>query len=115
VLASVVEVDKVRGSYVDPAKGKMTVAEAWERFESGALRSYKESTQATNRFHFRTYVLPVLGARWLNTVEREDVERLIHDMEEQVQASGRKLKAGGFGTREKTPWAIQRLPQRDGC
>jgi integrase len=104
-----VEVDKVRGSYVDPAKGKITVAEAWKRFESGPLRSYKESTQASHRFHFRTYVLPAFGASRLNTVEREDVECLIHDMEEKTRASGRKLKAGGFGTREKTLRALQRF------
>jgi len=104
-----VEVDKVRGSYVDPAKGKMTVAEAWERFEAGPLRSYKESTQASHRFHFRTYVIPAVGARRLNTVEKEDVERLMHDMEEQAQALGRKFKAGGFGTREKTLRALQRF------
>jgi integrase len=104
-----VEADMARGSYVDPAKGKITVAEAWERFEAGPLRSYKESTQASARFHFRTYVLPALGARRLNAVEKEDVERLMHDMEEKVRASGRKLKAGGFGTREKTLRALQRF------
>jgi integrase len=104
-----VEVDKVRGSYVDPARGKITVSEAWERFEAGPLRSYKESTQASHRFHFRTYVLPALGASRLNSVEKEDVERLIHDMEEKARASGRKLKAGGFGTREKTLRALQRF------
>jgi integrase len=104
-----VEVDKVRGSYVDPAKGKITVTEAWECFEAGPLRSYKESTQASHRFHFRTYVLPALGASRLNSVDKEDVERLIHDMEEKARASGRKLKAGGFGTREKTLRALQRF------
>jgi len=36
------------------------------------LRSDKENTQASHRFHFRTYVLPVLGARRLNTVEKEE-------------------------------------------
>lgn len=104
-----VEADKARGSYVDPAKGKITVADAWERFEAGPLRSYKESTQASHRFHFRTYVFPALGDCRLNSVEKEDVERLMHDMEEKGRASGRKLKAGGYGTREKTLRALQRL------
>jgi integrase len=104
-----VESDKARGSYVDPAKGKMTVRDAWERFEAGPLRSYKESTQASHRFHFRTYVLPALGDYRLNAVEKEDVERLIHDMEEDARSSGRKLKAGGYGTREKALRALQRF------
>jgi integrase len=104
-----VESDKARGSYVDPAKGKMTVRDAWERFEAGPLRSYKESTQASHRFHFRTYVFPVIGDYRLNAVEKEDVERLMHDMQEEAQASGRKLKAGGYGTREKTLRALQRF------
>lgn len=104
-----VEADKARGSYIDPAKGKMTVRDAWERFEAGPLRSYKESTQASHRFHFRTYVLPALDDYRLNAVEKEDVERLMHDMEEDARASGRKLKAGGYGTREKTLRALQRF------
>jgi integrase len=104
-----VEVDKVRGSYVDPAKGKITVADAWGRFEAGPLRSYKESTQASHRFHFRRYVLPALGDCRLNSVEKEDVERLMHDMDEKARASGRKLKAGGYGSREKTLRALQRF------
>jgi integrase len=104
-----VEVDKARGSYVDPAKGKIIVADAWERFEAGPLRSYKESTQASYRFHFRTYVLPALGDHRLYAVEKEDVERLMHEMEEKARSSGRKLKAGGYGTREKTLRALQRF------
>jgi integrase len=104
-----VESDKARGSYVDPSKGKMTVRDAWERFEAGPLRAYKESTQASHRFHFRTYVLPALGDYRLNAVEKEDVERLIHNMEDESRTSGRKLKAGGFGTREKTLRALQRF------
>jgi integrase len=104
-----VEVDKARGSYVDPSKGRIIVADAWERFEVGPLRSYKESTQASHRFHFRTYVLPALGTRRINSIEKEDVERLIHDMEEKTRASGRKLKAGGYGSREKTLRALQRF------
>jgi integrase len=78
-------------------------------FEAGPLRSYKESTQVSHRFHFRSYVLPAFGARRLNNVEKEDVERLMYDMEEKAQASGRKLKAGGFGSREKTLRALQRF------
>jgi integrase len=104
-----VESDKARGSYVDPAKGKMTVRDAWERFEAGPLRSYKESTQASYRFHFRSYVLPALGDQRLHAVDKEDVERLMHDLEEKVRKDGRKLKAGGYGSREKTLRALQRF------
>jgi integrase len=94
---------------VDPTKGKITVADAWGRFEAGPLRSYKESTQASQRFHFRTYVLPAFGDRRLNTLGKEDVERLMHDLEEKAHQDGRKLKAGGYGTREKTLRALQRF------
>jgi integrase len=54
-------------------------------------------------------VLPALGDHRLNAVEKEDVERLIYDMEEDARSSGRKLKAGGYGTREKTLRALQRF------
>jgi integrase len=104
-----VEADKSRGTYVDPAKGKITVADAWEKFRSGPLRAYKESTRAAYRFHFETYVLPVLGNRRLNAVEKEDVEGFLRDMEERTGADPGRLKAGGFGTREKTLRSLQRF------
>jgi integrase len=104
-----IEGDKARGTYVDPARGKITVAEAWQRFKDGPLRSYKESTQWGYRLHFERYVLPVLGGHRLNSVEKEDVEKLIHDLEEKARTGGRKLKAGGHGTREKTLRALQRF------
>ncbi|HET6770674.1 MAG TPA: tyrosine-type recombinase/integrase [Actinomycetota bacterium] len=104
-----VEAEKVRGTYLDPSRGKITVAAAWEKFKEGPLRSYKESTQAGYRFHFERYVLPALGSRRLHSVEKEDVEKFIHDLEETARASGRKLKAGGYGTREKTLRALQRF------
>jgi integrase len=104
-----VETDKARGAYVDPAKGKITVAEAWERFKEGPLRSYKDSTQAGYRFHFERYVLPAMGNRRLHAVEKEDIEKLIHDLEDRARASSHKLKAGGYGTRVKTLRAVQRF------
>lgn len=104
-----VEADKARGAYIDPAKGKITVVDAWERFRAGPLRSYKESTQAAYRFHFETYVLPALGDHRLNTVEREHIEKLIHDLEDKGRNDGRSLKAGGHGTREKILRALQRF------
>ena len=104
-----VEADKARGTYLDPSRGKITVAAAWEKFKEGPLRSYKESTQAGYRFHFERYVLPAIGSRRLHSVEKEDVEKLIHDLEETARESGRRLKAGGFGTREKTLRALQRF------
>ncbi len=54
-------------------------------------------------------MLPALGDHRLNAVEKEDVERLIHDLEETARTSGRKLKAGGYGSREKTLRALQRF------
>jgi integrase len=104
-----VEADKARGTYLDPSRGKITVAAAWERFREGPLRSYKESTQAGYRFHFERYVLPAIGSRRLLSVEKEDVEKLIHDLEETARKSCRTLKAGGYGTREKTLRALQRF------
>lgn len=104
-----VEADKARGSYVDPSRGKITVAQAWERFKEGPLRSYGESTRSGYRFHFERYVLPALGHRRLAAIDKEEVEKLIHDLEEEARSSGRKLKAGGHGTREKTLRALQRF------
>ena len=109
VFARDVEADKARGAYVDPAKGKISVAEAWGRFRDGPLRSYKESTQTGYRFHFERYVLPAVGTRRLNSLGKEDIEKLIHDLDGRARTGGRRLKAGGHGTREKTLRALQRF------
>jgi hypothetical protein len=93
------EADKERRIYVDPARGTITVRKAWQRFRDGPLRSYKETTQASYAFHFETYVLPALGDKRLNTVDKEHVEKLLADLEEQARTGARKLKAGGYRTR----------------
>lgn len=108
-FARKIEADKERRGYVDPARGKITVRKAWQRFRDGPLRSYKETTQASYRFHFETYVLPALGDERLNAVDKEDVEKLLVDLEERARSGGRKLKAGGFRTQEKTLKALQRF------
>lgn len=104
-----VEADKARGTYVDPSRGKITVTAAWERFKEGPLRSYKETTRSGYQFHIERYVLPVIGGRRLHAVEKEEIEKLLHDLEEEARTSGRRLKAGGYGTREKTLRALQRF------
>jgi integrase len=71
-FAAGVEVDKMRGDWVDPRLGKMTFAEwvaKWQATE-GRLRS---STRAQHESILRTHILPEYGRARLLAIRQEDV------------------------------------------
>ncbi|MGI8753974.1 MAG: tyrosine-type recombinase/integrase [Acidimicrobiales bacterium] len=67
-----VQHDLLTGGYVDPVKGKTTVADFYAVWS--ARQPWRPSSRAAVESLFRTHVLPSLGARPLNTIRRGDVE-----------------------------------------
>jgi integrase len=62
-----VETDKLRGSYIDPAAGRMTFsefAEAWLR-----THSLDESSRESTEYRVRKHLLPFFGARQLASIK----------------------------------------------
>jgi integrase len=62
-----VESDKLRGSYIDPAAGRMTFgefAETWLR-----THSFGESSRETTEYKVRKHLLPFFGARPLASIK----------------------------------------------
>lgn len=62
-----VESDKLRGSYIDPAAGRMTFgeyAEEWLR-----SRTFDESTRETTEIRVRTHLIPYFGSRALASIK----------------------------------------------
>jgi integrase len=62
-----VEADKLRGSYIDPAAGRMTFgefAEEWLR-----THSFDESTRESTEYRVRKHLLPFFGARQLASIK----------------------------------------------
>ncbi len=67
-----VEHSKLVGAYVDPAAGKVTVAEFWTAWS--ARQPWRASSRTVIESYFNRHVLPALGARPLNTLRRGDIE-----------------------------------------
>jgi integrase len=60
------------GTYVDPAKGRTTVADYYAAWF--ARQPWRESSRASVGSMFENHVLPVLGARPLGSIRRGDIE-----------------------------------------
>ena len=78
-FARSVETDIDRGQYLDPAKGKVAVAE-WADEWFATIRHLKPKTQEGYEGILRKHILPRLGSRSLAAVRPIDVRRLISEM-----------------------------------
>jgi integrase len=73
-FAREVEVDKDRGSWIDPRKSEISL-QAWaEAFLASSL-SLSPTSLATYRRDLERYVLPALGDRWLSRLNAEEIEQ----------------------------------------
>jgi integrase len=66
-----------KGEWVDPAGGRMTVAELAEHWKSSDL-SKRRSTKARDDAILRIHILPTLGPRRLRQVTPPDIQRLVN-------------------------------------
>jgi len=66
-----------KGEWVDPAGGRMTVAELAEHWKSSDP-SRRRSTKACNDAILRIHILPTLGLRRLRQVTPPDIQRLVN-------------------------------------
>src|SRR3954451_10357294 len=64
------------GTYVDPAKAKVTVADYAEGWLSRMAPTWRASTALSVANRLNRHVLPVVGRRPLASVRRSDVEAL---------------------------------------
>ncbi|MBI2168939.1 MAG: site-specific integrase [Actinobacteria bacterium] len=74
-----IEAAKLRGDWVDPAAGRITLRE-WAPRWLATKRRLKPKTRAGYESIQRSRILPVLGALPLNGLERAQVEAWISDM-----------------------------------
>jgi integrase len=78
-FANSVETDIARDRYLDPAKGKVTVAE-WADEWFATVRHLKPKTQEGYEGLLRKHIIPRLGKRSLAEVRPIDVRRLVSEM-----------------------------------
>lgn len=57
------------GTYVDPAAGKVTLAEWWTEW-TGTRADLRDSTRARNEIYWRHHIKPALGAVPLGSIDR---------------------------------------------
>jgi integrase len=76
---STIEAAKVRGSYIDPALGKITFGAYTESFLASAV-DLAPSTRATYETELRLYLAPALGRVPLASIRPADLRALVSDL-----------------------------------
>lgn len=87
-FANSVESDIDRGTYLDPAKGKETVAE-WAEEWFATIRHLKPKTQEGYQGLLRKHIVPRLGRRSLAEVRPIDIRRVISEMIDEGYSASR--------------------------
>jgi len=75
-----VENSKRRGEYLDPARGRATVAEVWPQFLASS-RNLRPKTRELYEGLARNHILPVLGQYRLGTLTTADVNTFVSALE----------------------------------
>lgn len=70
-----VESDKSRGLYVDPAAGRITLAEYAKQWQ--AAQVHRASSADTFDSHLRNHIVPTLGRRPLASITRSEVQAFV--------------------------------------
>jgi integrase len=76
-FVATVEADKLRGVYVDPGAGRLTLRAYAETRWMPAQVHLRPNTLETYRSHLSKHVLPALGAHPLNAVRRPDCKTFV--------------------------------------
>jgi integrase len=77
--AATMEVDKLRGVTIDPRGGRLTVEELARRWLD-TNPAKRPDSRATDEYHLRAHILPVLGKRQIASVTPSHVQALANDL-----------------------------------
>ncbi|WP_236700744.1 N-terminal phage integrase SAM-like domain-containing protein, partial [Allosalinactinospora lopnorensis] len=86
-FAATVEADMLRGAYVDPARGKMTLVEYVEKRWKPAQHHLVSGTLETYDRHWRNRIRPRLGDRQLGSLTRGDTKNFVAEIKGTVGTS----------------------------
>ena len=75
---STVQAELLRGTYVDPRAGQVTLAEYPEDWM--AQQEWRQSTRTLAESHLRNHIGPLLGSRSLAAITRTDVQGFVHSL-----------------------------------
>ena len=74
-----IETDKVRGNYVDAARGRV-LFEVWADQWLKSIVNLRPSTKARDESYLRTHVMPVFGRRPLSSIEQLEVQEWVAEL-----------------------------------
>jgi integrase len=78
-IASTIEADKARGTFIDPKAGRVTFeayAEEWL-----AVQTFEESTRDAVALRLRKHILPALGTRELRAIKPSTIQALLRNLD----------------------------------
>src|SRR5262245_39768558 len=78
-FASSVEVARSEGTWIDPARGRMTLADWVERWQPTQV-NLRPSSQARDESYLRVHILPKFGARTLTSIENAEVRAWVAEL-----------------------------------
>lgn len=84
---ALVTADLARGDYVDPARGKVTVAEVADEWLAGCGH-LRPSTRAGYGYILNASILPALGRRRVASLRQSDIRAFVSAMQEDGKAPG---------------------------
>lgn len=106
-FANEVEVHKNRGTYIDPAAGKVTFEEYAEEWRK--VQPWRPGTAETTRLRLEKYVYPELGAKPIASIRRTDVQAMVKKTE--LSMNGRKVNGEAQPLATSTVHAIAAAAQ----
>lgn len=77
-----VRADVSRGTYVDPAAGRLTFGQYATRWRANQVHA--DTTALQIETHFRRHVLPKIGDRQLRVVRRSDIQGLVRQVSDDL-------------------------------
>ena len=107
-----ISADLHRGTYIDPAAGKVSFADYAEQWRADQLH-HRPATAAQAESRLRLWVYPVIGDRPMSTIRRSDVQRAGASLtyvpppaSSSDSASVRRSKPSGRRWRWPSPWKV---------
>src|SRR5205807_9665062 len=72
-----IEDSKNRGEWIDPAQGKILLADWIKKYQANNTRNLRRSSQAVEEACLRTHVVPHLGNRQVASIRFTDVQEWV--------------------------------------
>ena len=80
-----IRADVSRGTYIAPAAGRVTFGECAQKWAANAV--HRPGTRLQAETHLRRHVLPVLGARAIQSIRPTDVQGLVRGLADKLAPS----------------------------